>query len=53
MTLGGEHFHHYNIGIGLLATVAGSATGATVVTGIPFWPHPHRALRSGSNRPRA
>ena len=23
MTLGGEHFHHYNIGIGMLATVAG------------------------------
>ena len=23
VTLGGEHFHHYNIGIGMLATVAG------------------------------
>lgn len=23
MTLGGRHFHHYNIGIGMLATVAG------------------------------
>jgi hypothetical protein len=101
VTLGGRHFHHYNLGIGLLATVAavglrgtekqrhhpaaavafGSAnalivdelalllelddvywsadgresvdvalgliaTGATVVAGMPFWPHAHRALRS-------
>jgi hypothetical protein len=101
VTLGGKHFHHYNLGIGLLATVAavglrgtekqrhhpaaavafGSAnalivdelalllelddvywsadgresvdvalgliaTGATVVAGMPFWPHAHRALRS-------
>jgi hypothetical protein len=100
--LGGKHFHHYNIGIGMLATVAGVglrgteeqrrhpaaavafgaanamivdelallldlkdvywaregresvdvavgviATGATVVAGMPFWPHAHRALRSG------
>jgi len=103
MTLGGEHFHHYNIGIGMLATVAGVglrgterqrrhpaaavafgaanamivdelallldlkdvywakdgrksvdvavsliAAGATVVAGMPFWPHAHRALRPGS-----
>jgi len=101
VTLGGKHFHHYNLGIALLATVAavglrgtekqrhhpaaavafGSAnalivdelalllelddvywsadgresvdvalgliaTGATVVAGMPFWPHAHRALRS-------
>jgi hypothetical protein len=101
--LGGQHFHHYNIGIGMLATVAGVglrgterqrrhpaaavafgaanamivdelallldlkdvywasegresvdaavaliATGATVVAGMPFWPHAHRALRSHS-----
>jgi hypothetical protein len=101
--LGGKHFHHYNIGIGMLATVAGVglrgtekqrrhpvgavafgaanamivdelallldlkgvywaqdgresvdvavgliATGATVVAGMPFWPHAHRALRSRS-----
>jgi hypothetical protein len=101
ISLGGRHFHHYNIGIALLATVAavglrgtekqrrhpaaavafGSAnalivdelallldlkdvywaadgrqsvdvavgliaTGATVVVGMPFWPHAHRALRS-------
>jgi hypothetical protein len=101
VTLGGKHFHHYNLGIGLLATVAavglrgtekqrhhpaaavafGSAnalivdelalllelddvywsadgresvdvalgliaTGATIVAGMPFWPHAHRALRS-------
>lgn len=101
MSLGGTHFHHYNIGIGMLATVAGVglrgtdqqrrhpaaavaygaanamivdelallldlkdvywahdgresvdvavgliATGATVVAGMPFWPHAHRALRS-------
>jgi hypothetical protein len=97
--LAGNHFHHYNIGIGILATVGavglrGSekqrrhpaaavafgaanalivdelallldledvywaadgrksvdaalgliATGATVVVGMPFWPHAHRAL---------
>jgi hypothetical protein len=103
VTLGGEHFHHYNIGIGMLATVAGVglrgterqrrhptaavafgaanamivdelalllalkdvywakdgrksvdvavsliAAGATVVAGMPFWPHAHHALRSGS-----
>ena len=53
MKMGGKHFHHQNIGIGLLATVAGLATGATVVAGMPFWPQAHRALRSGSNRPRA
>jgi hypothetical protein len=102
MTLGGKHFHHYNIGIGMLATVAGVglrgtekqrrhpaaavafgaanamivdelallldlkdvywaregrqsvdvavaviAAGGTVVAGMPFWPHAHRALRSG------
>ncbi len=101
VTLGGKHFHHYNLGIALLATVAavglrgtekqrhhpaaavafGSAnalivdelalllelddvywsadgresvdvalgliaTGATVVAGMPFWPHARRALRS-------
>jgi hypothetical protein len=101
--LGGKHFHHYNVGIALLATVAavglrgtenqrrhpaaavafGSAnaliidelallldlkdvywakdgrqsvdvavgliaTGATVVAGMPFWPHAHRALHSGN-----
>jgi hypothetical protein len=101
--LGGKHFHHYNIGIGMLATVAAVglrgterqrrhpaaavafgaanamivdelallldledvywaadgresvdaavgliATGATVVAGMPFWPHAHRALRSRS-----
>jgi hypothetical protein len=101
VTLGGKHFHHYNLGIALLAMVAavglrgtekqrqhpaaavafGSAnalivdelalllelddvywsadgresvdvalgliaTGATVVAGMPFWPHAHRALRS-------
>jgi hypothetical protein len=104
--LGGKHFHHYNIGIGMLATVAGVglrgterqrrhpvaaiafgaanamivdelallldlkdvywaaegresvdaavaiiATGATVAAGMPFWPHAHRALRSGSRAP--
>jgi hypothetical protein len=104
--LGGKHFHHYNIGIGMLATVAGVglrgterqrrhpaaaiafgaanamivdelallldlkdvywaadgresvdaavsliATGATVVAGMPFWPHARRALRSGSQTP--
>jgi hypothetical protein len=27
--------------------VAFIATGATVVAGMPFWPHAHRALRSG------
>ena len=96
--LSGKHFHHYNIGIGMLATVAGVglrgtekqrrhpaaavafgaanamivdelallldlkdvywakegresvdvavgliAVGATVVAGIPFWPHAQRA----------
>ncbi len=100
MSLGGNHFHHYNIGIGMLATVAGIglrgseaqrrhpaaavaygaanamivdelallldlkdvywasdgrksvdvavgfiATGATVVAGMPFWPHVQRALQ--------
>jgi hypothetical protein len=108
MTLGGKHFHHYNIGIGMLATVGGVglrgterqrrhpaaavafgaanamivdelallldlkdvywakdgrksvdvavaliAGGATVVAGMPFWPHAHRALWSGSNWPQA
>jgi hypothetical protein len=103
VTLGGKHFHHYNIGIAVLATVAAVglrgtekqrrhpaaavafgaanamivdelallldledvywaadgresvdaaialiATGATVVAGIPFWSHAHRALRSHS-----
>jgi hypothetical protein len=101
--LGGKHFHHYNVGIALLTTVAAVglrgtekqrrhpaaavafgaanamivdelallleledvywasegresvdiavgliAAGATVVAGMPFWPHVHRALRSGS-----
>jgi hypothetical protein len=101
MSLGGKHFHHYNIGIGMLATVAGVglrgtdaqrrhpaaavaygaanamivdelallldlkdvywahdgrksvdvavgliATGATIVAGMPLWPHALRALRS-------
>ena len=101
VTLGGKHFHHYNLGIGMLATVAGVglrgterqrrhpaaavaygaanamivdelallldlrdvywaqdgresvdvavgliAAGATVVAGMPFWPHAHRALRA-------
>jgi hypothetical protein len=101
MSLAGNHFHHYNLGIGMLATVAGVglrgteqqrrhpaaavaygaanamivdelallldlkdvywaadgresvdvavgfiATGATVVAGMPFWAHAHRALRS-------
>lgn len=100
MSVGGNHFHHYNIGIGMLATVAGIglrgtetqrrhpaaavaygaanamivdelallldlkdvywasdgrksvdvavgviATGATVVAGMPFWPHAQRALQ--------
>jgi hypothetical protein len=100
MSFGGNHFHHYNIGIGMLATVAGIglrgteaqrrhpaaavaygaanamivdelallldlkdvywasdgrksvdvavgviATGATVVAGMPFWPHAQRALQ--------
>lgn len=100
ISMGGNHFHHYNIGIGMLATVAGVglrgtekqrrhpaaavaygaanamivdelallldlkdvywaqegresvdvavgviATGATVVAGMPFWAHAHRALR--------
>jgi hypothetical protein len=99
MSLGGKHFHHYNIGIALLASVAavglrgterqrrhpaaaiafGSANamivdelallldlkdvywasegresvdaaiaiiaaGGTIVAGMPFWPHAHRAL---------
>jgi hypothetical protein len=103
VSLGGKHFHHYNIGIGLLATVGGVglrgtekqrrhpaaavafgaanamivdelallldlkdvywakdgresvdvavgliAAGATVVAGMPFWPHARRALRPGS-----
>jgi hypothetical protein len=103
VNLGGKHFHHYNIGILLLSTVAavglrgteqqrrhpaaavafGSANamivdelallldledvywstdgresvdaalgliavGATLAAGIPFWPHAHRALRSGN-----
>jgi len=103
VSLGGKHFHHYNIGILLLSTVAalglrgteqqrrhpatavafGSANamivdelallldledvywaadgresvdaalgliavGATLAAGIPFWPHAHRALRSGN-----
>lgn len=101
ISLSGKHFHHYNIGIGMLATVAGVglrgterqrrhpvaavaygaanamivdelallldledvywtregresvdvavgliATGATVVAGMPFWPHAHRVLTS-------
>lgn len=101
MSFGGRHFHHYNIGIAMLATVGGVglrgtdrqrrhpaaaiaygaanamivdelallldlkdvywahdgrqsvdvavgliATGATVVAGMPFWPHARRALRS-------
>ncbi|BBZ44540.1 hypothetical protein [Mycobacterium parmense] len=101
ISVGGRHFHHYNIGIGMLATVAGVglrgsdkqrqhpvaavaygaanamivdelallldlkdvywahdgresvdaavgliAAGATVVAGMPFWPHAHRALWS-------
>jgi hypothetical protein len=100
--LGSKHFHHYNIGIAMLSTVAAVglrgtetqrqhpaaavafgaanamivdelallldlkdvywaadgresvdaavaliATGATAVAGMPFWPHAHRALRSG------
>ena len=102
VSVGGKHFHHYNIGIALLSTVAAVglrgtekqrrhpaaavafgaanalvvdelallldlkdvywategresvdvaigliATGATVVVGMPFWLHAHRALRSG------
>ncbi|WP_197283587.1 hypothetical protein [Mycobacterium sp. Marseille-P9652] len=101
VSVGGRHFHHYNLGIGMLATVAGVglrgterqrrhpaaavaygaanamivdelallldlkdvywaqdgresvdvavgliATGATVVAGMPFWPHARHALRS-------
>jgi hypothetical protein len=101
MSLGGKHFHHYNVGIALLASVAavglrgterqrrhpaaaiafGSANamivdelallldlqdvywategresvdaaigiiaaGGTIVAGMPFWPHAHRALRN-------
>ena len=101
MSVGGKHFHHYNIGIALLGVVGaiglrgsdehrrhpatavayGSATalitdelallldlkdvywakdgrksvdvavtviagGGVVVTGMPFWPHARRALRS-------
>jgi hypothetical protein len=101
IALAGNHFHHYNIGIGMLATVGAVglrgndkqrrhpaaavafgaanamivdelallldledvyweadgrksvdaaigliATGATVVVGMPFWPHAHHALRS-------
>ena len=30
------------------AAVGLIATGATVVVGMPFWPHAHRALRSGN-----
>ncbi len=30
-----------DVAVGLIAT------GATVVAGMPFWPHAHRALRSG------
>ncbi len=103
ISVGGKHFHHYNIGIGMLATVAGVglrgtetqrrhpaaavafgaanamivdelallldlkdvywaadgresvdvavgviATGATVVAGMPFWPHVRHALRSAN-----
>jgi hypothetical protein len=103
--LGGRHFHHYNIGIALLATVGvvglrGSerqrrhpaaavafgaanamivdelallldledvywqaegresvdvavgliAAGATVLAGMPFWPHARRVLRSARQR---
>jgi hypothetical protein len=103
VSLGGNHFHHYNIGIGMLATVAGIglrgteaqrrhpaaaiaygaanamivdelallldlkdvywahdgresvdvavgliATGATIVAGMPFWPHAQRALQHRS-----
>jgi hypothetical protein len=108
MKLGGKHFHHYNIGIALLTTVAAVglrgterqrthpaaavafgaanamivdelallleledvywaadgrrsvdaalgliATGATVVAGMPFWPHAHRALWSISRLPQS
>lgn len=103
MSVGGNHFHHYNIGIGMLATVAGIglrgteaqrrhpaaaiaygaanamivdelallldlkdvywahdgresvdaavgliAAGATVLAGMPFWPHAQRALQHRS-----
>jgi hypothetical protein len=102
VNVAGKHFHHYNIGIAVLAAVAAVglrgtekqrrhpaaavafgaanalivdelallldledvywaaegresvdaavgliATGATVVAGMPFWAHAHRALRSG------
>lgn len=105
MSVGGRHFHHYNIGIAMLATVGAVglrgtdrqrrhpaaavaygaanamivdelallldlkdvywardgrrsvdvavgliATGATIVAGMPFWPHAHRALRSRTAR---
>ena len=101
MSLGGKHFHHYNLGIATLACVAavglrgterqrrhpaaaiafgaanamivdelallldledvywGSegresvdaaigiiAAGGTIVAGMPFWPHAHRAIRN-------
>src|ERR1700742_1459283 len=101
ISLGGKHFHHYNLGIGMLATVGGVglrgterqrrhpaaavafgaanamivdelallldlkdvywaadgresvdaaigiiAAGGTVVAGMPFWPHAHRAIRT-------
>jgi hypothetical protein len=101
VSVGGKHFHHYNIGIAMLAGVAalglrgterqrhhpaaaiafGSANalivdelallldlkdvywategresvdaaigiiaaGGTIVAGLPFWPHAHRALRN-------
>ena len=100
MSVGGKHFHHYNLGIALLAGVAAVglrgterqrrhpaaavafgaanamivdelallldledvywasdgresvdaaigiiAAGGTVVAGMPFWPHAHRAIR--------
>jgi hypothetical protein len=56
-SLGGKHFHHYNIGIALLTSVGavglrGSeeqvgliAAGGTVLAGMPFWPYARRALR--------
>jgi hypothetical protein len=31
-----------DVAVGLIAV------GATVVAGMPFWPHAHRALRHGS-----
>jgi len=33
-----------DVAVGLIAT------GATVVVGMPFWPHAHRALRSGGRQ---